>query len=203
MLVAYVLTGASSVASFHRELMRNPTLVKICGGSTSKEFAKAVPTKSALYRFWKKVRERIGKIEEIVSKMVKEIQGMLPDFGKEVAVDSTVIHSGGRRIKWKEEEGDKRDDRRENDARWGKKEYYSAQGELLKKEVYLGFKLHTVVDAKYEIPLSFKVTPADVSDTKELLPLMEKLQESNPELVQKIEYLSADRGYTGEKTIGS
>ena len=80
----------------------------------------------------------------------------------------------------------------------GKKEYYSAQGELLQKKVYLGFKLHTVVDAKYEIPLTFKVTPADVSDTKELLPLMEKLQESNPELVQRI--LSADRG---ERTTGS
>jgi len=199
LLVTMILIGARSMADFHRELRRNPTLVKICGGNPKIRWEDAVPSLSSLYRFKNNVKEHIGDLREIINNMLEEIQKELPDFGETIAVDSTVMHSRSGDTKSKKElEENKeapRDERKENDARWGKKTYYSKENKLLKENRFLGFKLHVIVDAKYEIPLIFKVTPGNVNDSTQLLPLMEKLQKDNPELLKRVRHVLADRGY--------
>ena len=199
LLVTMVLIGARTMADFHRELKRNPTLVKICGGMPKVVWYDAVPSLSSLYRFKDTVKEHIGDLKEIINEMLEEIQKELPDLGENIAVDSTILHSRSSQLasnkEMKESKVEKRDERRENDAKWGKKRYYSEDNKLLKVVTFLGFKLHVIVDAKYEIPLAIIVTPGNVNDVTQLLPLMEELKQNNPELLKRVKYLVADRGY--------
>ena len=50
-------------------------------------------------------------------------------------------------------------------------------------------------DARYGIPLGFVILPANRSDSPQLLPLVDKLKETHPDL--PVRYMSADRGYDG------
>ena len=199
LLVTMILIGVKSIAEFHKELKRNPTLVKICGGRPRRVWYDAIPSYQTLCYFKNKIKEHIGDLKEIINKMLEEIQKELPDLGENIAVDSTVIHSRSSHLKnnKESEEGEevKRDERRENDAEWGKKKYYSEDNKLLKEETFLGFKLHVMVDVKYEIPLVFIVTPGNVNDTTQLLPLIKELQMNNSELMDRVKYVIADRGY--------
>ncbi len=63
----------------------------------------------------------------------------------------------------KEEDG-----RRDTDADWGKKVYCSGVREdgtaWEKVKSWFGYKLHLVVDAKYELPVSYCVTKASAAE---------------------------------------
>ena len=209
LMVTRILTGAPSMADFYRELLRNPTLVKLCGGHPGPDLEKSVPSLSALYRFWKLVRSYVEDIEKMISTMLDDIKEILPDLGKYVAVDSTVVLSAGTKNATppSEEnqdgkggkEPENRDGRKEWDAKRGRKDYYSEDGKLIKSETFFGFKCHVTVDTTYGIPLSWTVTPANENDTTQLLPLMEKIKQSNPEILAATNFVMADRGYDSEE----
>jgi len=66
---------------------------------------------------------------------------------------------------------------------------------------WFGYKLHLVVDAVYELPVSFSVTKASVSDVQEEHKLIERLAEQQPEIIERCEILAADKGYDDKKLI--
>ena len=39
---------------------------------------------------------------------------------------------------------------------------------------WFGYKLHLVIDALYELPVAFMLTPANESDTLQMKPLLKK-----------------------------
>ena len=107
-------------------------------------------------------------------RLVDELKALLPDLGFSVAVDSKGVDSAGRPTKEK-----KRDGRRDMDADWGKKTYHGERedGTLWEKVVtWFGYKIHLLVDTKYEMAISYQVTRASASDTKHLLPLVEEVK---------------------------
>ncbi len=60
--------------------------------------------------------------------------------------------------------------RREQDSTWGKHVYKSrrAYGTPWKKVVsWFGFTLHLAVDAQYELPIAYRVTPAAAAEVVE------------------------------------
>ena len=61
------------------------------------------------------------------------------------------------------------------------------------KEMFYGYKLHTIGDAFHGPPLHAILLPANESDTKQLRPLVEETLKMYPWLKPK--YLLADRGY--------
>jgi len=95
-----------------------------------------------------------------------------------------------------------RDGRRDTDADWGKKAYHGERedGTLWEKAVtWFGYKIHLLVDTKYEMPIGYAVTRASASDTKHLLPLVEEVKKKHLEIYRGIDKAAADKGYDSEE----
>jgi len=55
----------------------------------------------------------------------------------------------------------------DRDARWGYKD---------KEYLFFGYKVHLIVDAKSQLPLDVKVTPANEGDSPQAKPLLKGLR---------------------------
>ena len=118
-------------------------------------------------------------------KVVEEIKQVLPDFGKHTAVDSKGIKS----------ECNGKSKRKDKDSR-GERD----DGTLWEKIiVWFGYKVHLLVDTKYELPISYEVTKASRPDIEQLIPLVEKAKRSHPGI--EIETLTGDKGYDSKDNV--
>jgi hypothetical protein len=185
-----------SVDSLRRELSRNGQLRDQCGFDPQKG-AGAVPPPWVYTRFLKLLIKFKAEIDGIFDQLVDELKELLPDLGFSVALDSKGVDSAGRPTK-----ENKSDGRRDLDADWGKKTYRGQRedGTLWEKVVkWFGYKIHLLVDTKYEMPISYEVTRASASDTKHLLPLVEEVKKKHLEIYQDIDIAEADKGYDSEE----
>ena len=183
-LVAGLLHQCNSLADIVRLLERDKDTRIVCGFSDD-----SLPSQDALGRFLKKLERHEDLLEKCFADLVAELRQLLPGFGTKLAVDSTDIkaYSNGHRASPSDP-----------DARWGAKGagHHSGPGNDGKRRdlyYWFGYKLHLVVDALYEIPLSFKLTAANEADTTQMEGLLRKAgadqAESRPEAV------IADKGY--------
>ena len=91
-LVAGVVFGHESVQSLRRELQRNAQLRELCGFDPVLGAA-AGPPAWAYSRFLRRLLECPEEIEAIFDRLVDALSAELPDFGRELAVDSKAIPS--------------------------------------------------------------------------------------------------------------
>lgn len=132
--------------------------------------------------------------------LVEQIRKVLPDFSRHLAMDSKAIESFATATNTNE----KLDGRRDTDADYGKKKYSDVHkdGKPWEKIIkWFGYKLHLVVDATYELPVTFKVTKASASDITEGHALLAQMKKKQPELLKAAETLAADRGYDDSKLV--
>ncbi|AVX21816.1 transposase [Carboxydocella thermautotrophica] len=193
-ILAGIVFQHESVEKLRRELARNGQLRELCG------FNEQVPSPWAYTRFLKALMKQEKLIDEMFDKMVKQLSEMLPDFGKNLAMDSKAISSFA---KHKNKKGE-RDGRRDTDADYGRKEYRGVyeNGKAWEKIVkWFGYKLHLIVDATYELPIIFSLTKASESDIKEGHRMLERMEEKQPEILKRAETMVADRGYDDTKLI--
>ena len=195
-LIAGLLYQCHSLADVVRLLKRDKETRLICGFSKDD-----MPGEDALGRFLKKLVKHASLFDECINNLVNMLRELLPGFGAKLAVDSTDIlaHSNGRR----EHPSDM-------DARWGAKkksnsksggeigEGGSQKGKKKEPDIYywFGYKLHLIIDAFYELPLAFVLTPANEADTTQMKPLLKKAsadkEKTNPEVV------ISDKGYDSQ-----
>jgi hypothetical protein len=195
-VLAGIVYQHPSVDSLRRELLRNGELRDRCGFDPEKGSG-AVPPCWVYTRFLRLLFKFKGEIDRMFDGLVDELKGLLPDLGFSVAVDSKGVNSAGRPTKKVE-----RDGRRDTEADWGKKVYRGERedGTLWEKVVkWFGYKIHLLVDTKYEMPLGCRVTRASVSDTTQLLPLVEDLREKHPEIHKGVDTASGDKAYDSEE----
>jgi len=195
-VLAGIVYQHSSVDSLRRELSRNGQLRDQCGFNPQKGSG-AVPPSWVYTRFLKLLFKFKREVDAMFDHLVDELKGLLPDLGLSVAVDSKGVDSAGRPTKEKQGDG-----RRDMDADWGKKTYHGQRedGTLWEKVVtWFGYKIHLLVDTKYEMPISYQVTKASASDTKHLLPLVEEVKERHLEIYRNIDRAAADKGYDSEE----
>ena len=162
-----------------------------------------LPGEDALGRFLNKLVRHEELLEGCFAGLVERLRELLPGFGAKLAVDSTDIeaYSNGHRKSPSD-----------LDARWGVKgssqrgtgvkgaEADTNKGAKKAKNrdpyYWFGYKLHLVVDALYELPVSFVVTPANAADTSQMKVLLEKAvpdkSKANPEAV------IGDKGYDSQ-----
>lgn len=182
-LIAGIVFGHDSVESLRRELGRNAELRQVCGFDPLLRDA-AVPPAPVYSRLLAKLYKLQYLIDAMFHELVESLKLLLPDFGKDLAVDGKAIQTHGL--------GD-------SDGEWGAKTTYlttGANGKLDKQtKWWFGYKLHLVVDANYELPVGVEVTKAKVSETTRLMPMIEELEKKHPELLAETENLSADKGY--------
>lgn len=78
-----------SIESLRRELSRNGQLRHMCGFRPEKD----VPKAYIFTRFFHLLFEKEQMINDIFKKLVDELEAILPDFGKDLAIDGKAISS--------------------------------------------------------------------------------------------------------------
>ena len=193
-LIAGMMYQCHTLADVARLLRRDKETRLVCGFSKDK-----MPGEDALGRFLKKLVRHVDLFDECIQGLVNKLRELLPGFGAKLAVDSTDI------LAYSKGHGEQPSDL---DARWGAKKKSNSQGEgekgggiqkdKKKDDAYFwfGYKLHLVIDALYELPLAFVLTPANESDTTQMKPLLQKMgadkEETRPEAV------ISDKGYDSQ-----
>lgn len=152
-LVAFGCLGVRSVVEGLRYLQLSIGLQRLCGV----EGAGGLPSKHALYRFERRLSRHEDLLGAMFAGLVQELAKALPGFGERLATDSTKVHSlcNGKKPA------------ADQDASWKKYEhsYKDEQGQPKKSVVkWFGYKLHLVVDAKYELPIAGVLSTAKDND---------------------------------------
>jgi hypothetical protein len=220
-VVAGIVFQHASGEALLRELSRNPALLAACGFdplpqqkapvaqlvrdelsgqmqvvySSTPAPSYGVPGSHNLSRFLDNVvdlEEQQGLVSAMVVTLREQILEVLPDFGQHLGFDGKAIesHSTGQVNRKTQQTSDP-------DADWGKHETHGvdAQGNVWKKvKSWFGYGLHLIADTRYEIPVAFHVTPASHSEQVELRALIEETFKQTPELAERCEDFSADRG---------
>lgn len=185
-LIAGILRQAETLADVVRLLERDKDARLVCGFSRDN-----IPSHDALSRFLKKLVEHEDLLEKCFSDLVNEARGLLPGFGDKLAVDSTDIkaYSNGHRKSPSDP-----------DARWGAKgaSHHTKPAKDGQRDLYywFGYKLHLVADALYELPMSFKLTAANESDTTQMVALLKRAGADQAESRPKV--VIADKGYDSQ-----
>ncbi len=154
--IASYVRDISTIQELIRTLHRDPILATRCGIRSDDE----IPTRFAYYRFVKKLIRHRNLIEGCMAKTIEALQRRQPGFGEMVAVDSTDIESY---VNWSKKPLS------DPDARWGVR--MNRNGE---EEMYPGYKMHLIGEARHEVPLMPIVTPANANDSPLMIPLLEK-----------------------------
>ena len=200
--IAGVLYQCRSIVEVERLLERDKDIRMVCGFSRDN-----LPGEDALGRFLGRLVQHEDLLEECFRSLVEQLRGLLIGFGAKLAVDSTDIraHANGHRKCPSDP-----------DARWGAKgaghhgapkagaiaEGKEGTNKRQKHNLYywFGYKLHLVVDALYELPLSFAVTPANESDTLQMPALLKKAGADKAETTPQA--VIADKGYDSQDNCG-
>lgn len=193
-IIAGIIYQHPSIESLRRELQRNAQLRDLCGFDPVRKM-RATPPSSVYTRFLKLLLKNPDEIELIFEKLVDLLRELLPSFGRMLAMDGKAIPTYARKRKERVMEPD---GRRDTEADTGVKTYKGKHedGTVWEKTKYwFGYKLHLIIDAKYELPIGFDVTPASKSEHPEGKKLIKSLKKRHPKLIEGCEALMADRGY--------
>jgi hypothetical protein len=192
-ILAGVVFQHTSIESLRRELSRNGQLRYLCG------LKGTVPSSAAFTRFLKKLIQHQGELDQMFVILVKELTGLLPDFGKHLAIDSKAISSFGSNPKTKDTDG-----RHDTDADHSKKVYKgkTEDGKLWEKVIkWFGYKLHLLVDVTHELPIAYQVTKASASDITEAHKIISTLEKGGSDILKQAETFSGDKGYDDTNLI--
>lgn len=199
LVYAMKIFGHRSVESFRRELSRNSQLRIACGLSEGKfkycgDRKHLVPPARVFTGFLKSLRKHIKEIDEINEELIKFMYENLEGFGKDCAIDGKYLDSYANKFhKSKSKKED--DERAEHEAESSCKTYYMKDG-TSKKEWHYGFRAHIICDAKYGLPINWKVTPANNSEQQELDNMLKEIGQSGEKYkLEKMKNLMADAGY--------
>ncbi len=138
-----------------RRLQDDPLLRQVCG------FGDALPSRWTFNRFLSRLSTHLDLVEECLSQVTDALRQRLPRFGDTLAVDSSTVRSHSNPNK---------PEPSDSEASWTAKQSHKRKGQ----DWFWGYKLHLMVDAEWELPVTAYVTTAKESDTKHILPLLAK-----------------------------
>jgi len=189
-----------TIQSLIRELNRNSQLRQMCGFEThyikiDDDYKKILaPSASAFSRFSVRLTNHIDKVNEIFTALLETLYEELPEFGKHLAVDGKILESQANQATNRQ----RPDKRSESEATWTAKEYYDKENNVTRTTWYYGYRVHLICETQYELPVAFKVTPANKGESTIAKYLVDNLTD---EQAGRGEYLMADRGYDGKPFI--
>lgn len=227
-LIAGVVFQHPCIESLLRELSGNPCLLEACGfdvlprqkkpiaelvrdshtgrvhvvWSAPQEAYYAVPSSWNFSRFLSnliELEETLGLVTGMIPKLREQLMAVLPDFGQPLGFDGKAIesHSTGRLDRETAERSDP-------DAHWGKHETGGIDAPTgtpwTKIKSWFGYALHLIADTHYEIPVAARITPASASEQVELRALIRESFQESPELAERCQDFSAERGLDSAQT---
>lgn len=199
-LLIMPLVECSKVEQLRRELSRNSDLRRLCGFNDADYYygkRKLVPSPKAYSNMMKNLKKIEPLLKESFNELREFMYENLENFGVEVGEDGKIIDSAAKKT-CKEENVDARS---EVDADFTfKDQYYKDNNGVtkVKRTRYFGFRIHILGDVNYELPIEYTVTKASKDEEKELRRHIEMLPK---ELREKIQTLTADKGYDSKNTI--
>lgn len=191
----------SSVEQLRRELSRNSDLRKLCGFNDADYYfgrCKLVPPAKAYSNMMKHLKEIEPMLKKSFNELRKFMYENLDNFGKNTGEDGKIFLS---KATSPNKNADKNDGRCDADADYTLKEKYykDKNGKTkIKKEKYFGYRCHLLVDVDYELPIEYTVTKASKGEREQLEKHLEMLSK---EYLDKIDTLSADKGYDSKRLI--
>lgn len=204
-----------SVSGFVRELARNPSLMRLLGfpirrcasdgGQRHRDDPTAhryrVPSNAAMSRFQQtliEVNDKTGCLDAVYEAQLGKVAARLVDFGQRIGYDGKAIrsHSTGKQLahKARDEQTGKRPTS-DPDASWGVHSQYATTAKGRERQVtkkWYGYELHLVADVRYELPISFRLTPAHEAETVNCRQLVSEFLQGA--LSGRTESFVADRG---------
>ena len=201
-ILAGVVFQHPSIESLRRELARNGMLVELCGFDPLKG-PDAIPPAWAYSRFLKVILRHSEELVGIFRQLVGAIGEALPDFSEELAMDGKKLPSFGNPVSDEEKKAET-DGRRDTDADWGVKTCsgVNSAGKAWEKVTsWFGYKLHLIVDSRYELPVDFRLTKASTAEQPIALEMLDALAECAPTVAERAKHLCADKGYDDGKII--
>ena len=195
-VIAMIVLGHQRFADVIRELHRNAQLRWVCGFG----LGDPIPGAHNMSRFVSTLKKRNTDIMDIFVMQSERLYELLPDFGESLAIDSKWVWSSANRKSGRKDP----DGRSETDAEWGRKDYhgvYEDGAEWSRTVKCFGFKMHVLVDAKYELPVAFVDSGANGNDTVWGKKLLEDVERKRPHVLEKCRFLMADRGYDDTELI--
>lgn len=180
------LGEVSSDRKLASALRYNARLCLLCGFNFLK-----TPSNGTFTNF----RNRLGEdvFYEILHRLIAQAIALQVVHGGDTAIDSTHLWAYSSKFGKKtcqckgkcHHPGEYSDP----DARW---EYKS------KDYTFFGYKVHLIVDAKSQLPLDVKITPANKADSPQAKPLLKGVKERHPEIM--IDSASMDSAYDSYET---
>ena len=196
MVIAMIVFGHGKFANIIREMKRNVQLRYVCGFTNGK-----TPNADNVSRFIKKLMAHEEDLLQIFCSLSDMLYELLPDFGENLAIDGKWVWSLANSLSKRFSP----DGRSETDAEWGIKEYHYVDKDGVcrsSKKKCFGFKIHVIVDVKYELPVAFFVTKANASEIKCAKVFIETMsKESRKHILEKCRVFTADKGYDDEMLI--
>jgi transposase len=162
-------------------LRYNARLCLLCGFNFLK-----TPSNGTFTNF----RDRLGEdiFYDILHRLIAQAIALKIIQGGDTAIDSTHLWAHANRFGKKTCSCKGKchcpRDYSDPDARWGYKN---------KDYVFFGYKVHLIVDAKSQLPLDVKLTPANEADCPQAKPLLKGAKERHPEI--RIDTASMDSAY--------
>ena len=169
-LLAGIVFQHVSVESLRREPSRNGQLRLLCGFDPTRG-DNQVPPASVYSRFLRSLEKHSEAVAAIFDRLLWLVSAELPDLGKSIAIDGKAIESHAR----KQARCIDGDCRGEHDANWGAKSYTTNRADGSTERTtkrWFGFKVHTVVDTTYELPIAFELTKASQAEQPMALKLL-------------------------------
>lgn len=151
-LLKFILNERFNVGLIQR-LNDSTKLRELCG------FGSDIPSESAFSRFFEKLADRVGQIEQTIIALVYHLHQHLPDMGSLTAIDSTDIEAYAN---------PNRSAVIDQDATWGDRTTKNKSSSKKKDELFFGYKMHLLGDAVYGVPLHYVLLPANQGDSPQL-----------------------------------
>lgn len=194
LVIAKVVLGHETTASFIRELNRNRDLRKKCGLVDSDYIngvKKKVPSAGVFTRFYQRLEKHPQQMNDMQNKLLEYFYANVDGFGDKVAGDGKYSQSYANKVN-EYADGDRRS---ENDASISIKENYVTDKngkEKVKNHSFFGFRAHVIVDVTTGLPSSVQVEKANVGERE----VMNKMVHA---LATKPSYIMLDKGYDGKE----
>ena len=128
------------------------------------------PSQWACYRFTKTLLAHSEALASCLDAVVASVHELLPDMGQNVAIDGSDLPAYANGQRFLSKNGPERERYSDPDATWGHRSAVSTR----KGGGYYGYKVHALVDVATDLPLAWKVAPANDSEQHFALPLIDK-----------------------------
>jgi Transposase DDE domain/Transposase domain (DUF772) len=131
-----------------------------------------VPSVHACYRFTAKLRAYKPLLDACLDRVTAALHEQIPELGATVAIDASDMPAYANGQKYLYKGGPERKTYADPDATWGHRSAVSTRA----AGSFYGYKLHQVVCAKTDLPLTWRVETAKDAESTFAVPLLESVR---------------------------